>query len=275
MKVRGSLVAMSGVMMRTLLCAALLSLTVVVVSCEGGDPVGPGPEQPGSGTAGTGGPSTPAERCEAATAAIATEAQGHEVCTFLVRVDAKSLAIRGHSRVCGASGAIDEAAARALASSAPVIPGGTTATYELVGGAHEDTWVYRVRGGDFGGLAAVSAKSGLVTFRARWDWIWSEDSLRSGPIVEPTSWSASDLGAGCLTPPVVPIHTFDLREEGKTTPPYSGEDAAGAVLATGLPGGLSALGGVQNVVTLLFANYSGTVPIPLEYVVLINAAKTP
>jgi hypothetical protein len=275
-----------AVMMRMVLGAAALGLLMVGVSCEGGDPVGASDEPLGSGSAGTGGPFIPGaggmtpllpslDRCVAATAAIAAEAAGQEVCTFLVRVDAKSLEVRAHSKVCGSSAPIDEATARGLASQASILPGGATPSYELIGGTPEDAWVYMVRWGDFGGLAAVSPKSGLVTFRARWDWLWTEDSLRSGPVIAPASWSQSDLGAGCAAPPSVRVQTFDLREEGKTTPPKSGEDAARMVLSTALPGGLAELGGVRNVVTLLFANYSGTVPIPLEYVVLVNAAKAP
>lgn len=240
----------------------------------------------GTGAAGTTGTQVvvppPSERCQAIAAAIANATRGQLGCTTLVRVDAATLAIIAHARVCGPSAPVDEPTARALAMQAPagdIATGGlpSSAKPTLVGGTPDDQWVYLTRVGDFGAAIAIDARSGLIAFQARWDWIWSEHSLRAGPIVAPASWSETDLGVGCATPTQVPVRTFDLREPlpNPKAPPKSAEDAVNAVLSTALPAGLAALGGAKNVVALLFPQWRYGEGHRLEYVVLVNAVKAP
>jgi hypothetical protein len=216
--------------------------------------------------------------CQAVAAEIGSAVQGQAVCTTVVRLDASSLAILGHSRLCGASAPVDEATARTLAARSaaeamvPLEP-----KPELVGGSSEDGWVYLSRSGDFGQAVMIGARSGSIPFRAQWDWIWSDNSLRSGSILAPGSWSETDLGVGCARPARASVRALDLREQLPTpTPqPTSGEEAARVVLSTAIPAGLAEMGGAKSIVALLYPQWRFGEGHRLEWIVLINSEKAP
>jgi hypothetical protein len=196
---------------------------------------------------------------------IAKQTQTIGTCTAVVRLDYTSLKILGHAFVCGQYTPTDEAAARKTASADAVFPysSGAGAGNLLSGPAPKDEWVFSTSPSDFGGGAAVSARSGLTVFAGSIVW------AGTGSIMLPSAWSTSDLGSRCTPPDSLPVRGFDLI--GGQAPAQTNQ-AAAVVLATALPSAFTSWGSLFDVVVLLYPRSVGDFdPRTAEYVVLLNA----
>ena len=134
----------------------------------------------------------------------------------------------------------------------------------LSGPSPEDEWVFLQEPSDFGGVAAVSVRSGRTVFAGSIVW------MGTGDILLPTTWDASDLGGGCGPPP----HAFTARgfnlAGGETELRFAA--AADVVVATALPAAFLQWGSLLDVVVLLYPRTLGVFdPTKAEYVVLLNA----
>jgi hypothetical protein len=217
----------------------------------------------GSGGGGSGGARTD---CAAIAAQIASQTQLVGTCTAVVRLDYASLSMLGHAFVCGRYSRTDEATARKTASADVDFPFAAPAgdSKLLSGPSPEDEWVFLQEPGDFGGVAAVSVRSGRTVFAGSIVW------MGTGEILLPTTWDASDLGSGCGPSP----HGFTTRgfnlAGGEATPRF--DEAADVALATALPAAFSQWGSLLDVVVLLYPRTVGAFdPTKAEYVVLLNA----
>ncbi|MBN2575702.1 MAG: hypothetical protein JXP73_14140 [Deltaproteobacteria bacterium] len=216
----------------------------------------------GNGGSGTGG--TPVD-CDAIAAKIAGQTGLVGTCTAVVRLDYATLAIISHAFVCGEYTPTDEAAARKTASADAVFPYAAPAGEGrlLSGPSPPDEWVFYQAPGDFGGAAAVSARSGLTVFAGSIVW------MGTGKITVPATWDTSDLGPGCGQPAGWSARGFDLSG-GEAADRM--REAADVVLATALPSAFSRWGGLLDVVVLLYPRSVGVFdPATAEYVVLLNA----
>jgi hypothetical protein len=187
-------------------------------------------------------------------------------CTAVVRLDYTSLAVLGHAFVCGPYTAGNEAKARAQADADATFPEAEAAGHGdvlMAGDTEGAEWLFYQSPGDFGGAAAVSARSGLTVFAG--SIVWSG----TGTLLVPAQWSSSELGRGCSSP-MFPIRAFDLRSGSAFT---SGDWSAAArvVFESALPSALVKLGGVFDSVLLLYPRTVGEFdPKKAEYVMLIN-----
>ncbi len=231
-------------------------------SGAGGDGGQGGAGQGGSGGAGQGG-GAPSD-CAALAQAIAAQAAGVVTCTSVVRLDYTSHAVLGYRIQCGPYAQTTEAEARAAAQTDT---GFGAAGQSLAGAAPEDDYVFYESPGDFGGAAAVSARSGLTAFGGGivWD--------GAGDITYPAAWDPpAGLGDKCTpasTPPAA--RGFDLR--GGSALPAADVDAALAVVwQTALPDGLWAGGYVFDAMVLLYPRTVGAFdPATAEWIVLVNS----
>lgn len=207
---------------------------------------------------GGGSPDAPSD-CAAIAASIASETQLSGTCTAVVRLDYATLRNIAHTFVCGTYRSIDEATARKTASPDGFFVNSTN----LSGSSPEDEWVFLVSPSDFGGAAAVSARSGIAVF------VGSIVSAGRGDITIPSRWYTSDLGSGCASPASVPVRSFDLSG-GQATARM--REAADTVLGTALPSAFGQWGHVFDVVVLLYPRAVGMFdPSHAEYIVLVNA----
>jgi hypothetical protein len=216
----------------------------------------------GGNSGGTGG--APVD-CAAIAAQIASQTGLVGTCTAVVRLDYQSLEILAHAFVCGKYAATDEATARETASADAVFPYASPAGEgELLSGpSPPDEWVFYQAPTDFGGAAAVSARSGLTVFAGSIVW------MGTGKIMVPAAWETSDLGAGCGQPAGWSARGFDLSG-GEATEHM--RDAADVVLATALPSAFARWGSLLDVVVLLYPRSVGVFdPSTAEYIVLLNA----
>jgi hypothetical protein len=228
-----------------------------------------GVTMPGTGGSATGGSSggtggAPAD-CAGIAAEIASQTGLVGTCTAVVRLDYRSLEILAHAFVCGKYATPDEAMARATASADAVFPYASPAGEGklLSGPSPPDEWVFYQEPTDFGGAAAVSARSGLTVFAGSIVW------MGTGKIMVPAAWDTSDLGPGCGQPMGWSARGFDLSG-GQATDHMM--EAADVVLATALPSAFARWGSLLDVVVLLYPRSVGAFdPSTAEYIVLLNA----
>jgi hypothetical protein len=182
----------------------------------------------------------------------------------VVRLDYTTKAILGYRILCGSYAQTTEDEARATAQADTGY--GAVGTF-LSGPAPEDEFVFYESPGDFGGVGAVSARSGISVFGGSivWD--------GQGDITYPAAWQpAAELGAGCMPPASPPpSRGFDLSTGGIL--PQAEVDAATlAVWDTALPEGLWELGYVFDAVVLLYPRSVGEFnPTTAEWIVLVNS----
>jgi hypothetical protein len=229
-------------------------------SSSGGNGTGGG--SGGGGSAGAGG--TPVD-CSDLVAKIASQTQILGTCTAVVRLDWTSLKIISHAFVCGKYAPTDETAARASASAAAVFPyaSGAGQGTLISGPVPQDEWVFRQSPTDFGGAAAVSARSGLTVFAGSIVW------AGMGDIMLPAAWDETDLGSGCASPTGVTVRGFDLAS-GRATESVTAP--ANVVLATALPSAFAQWGSIFDIVVLSYPRTIGNFdPSTAEYIVLVNA----
>jgi len=260
---------------RALGAACAIALAAAVAGCgTGDDGVGAGGQggtgqggggQGGAGVGGGGqGGQGGAAACAAQVEAIAQQAAGTVTCTSVVRLDYASRAILGYRIQCGPYAQSTEAEARAAAQAQT---GYGAAGQSLAGAMPQDDFVFYEPPGDFGGVAAVSARNGLPVFGG--GIVWSG----TGEITWPAAWDpAAGLGADCATSTTPPAaRGFDLRDASAL--PAADVDAALAVVwQTALPEGLWRGGYVFDAVVLLYPRSVGAFdPSTAEWVVLVNS----
>jgi hypothetical protein len=211
--------------------------------------------QGGSGGA-SGGPG-----CATIVANVSAEVGIVGSCTAIFRLDYQSLAHRGWQLVCGSYAQPTEAAARNEAQQQT----GWGETAELLSNpAAQDELVFREPPADFGGTAAVSARTGLAVFGG------SIHYLGKGAISYPTSWNPDVGDCGYVASPPS-SHGFDLRSGGPLDP-QEVSTALGRVWPTAVAQGLRS-GGVEifDAVVLLYPPTLGAFdPAVAEYIVLAN-----
>jgi len=224
---------------------------------------GDDPSEGGSANAGTGGDGP--EDCRGKTTTLASEYSAGS-CTAIVRLDYLTLKQLGHAFVCGGASSLNEAQARATASADVELPY-TSDIGEgdlLSGSSPNDAWVFYQSPGDFGGVAAVSAVSGLTVFAG--SIVWSG----TGEAAYPKDWSSTDLGTECYAEePPIPVRGFDLSENGKLA---NAAQIAEPVLRSALIPAFKAKGGhAETALVLLYPRTVGAFdPTVAEYVVLVN-----
>jgi hypothetical protein len=227
----------------------------------------------GSGDTGTGGQGggfdggaadTGAGNCAAIADQLASQTAVVGTCTAVVRLDYSTLAILSHAFVCGEYSTRDETAARRTASTDAAFPPGSVGDGQLLSGPNPaDEWVLFQPPRDFGGVAAVSARSGLTVFAGSIVW------QGTGYVTVPSTWSMSDLGSGCAHRARPLVRGFDLSQEGATA---RFDEAADVVLGTALPSAFEHWGYIFDVVVLLYPRtVGGFDPATAEYIVLVNA----
>jgi|GEM_PF-1162477 len=207
---------------------------------------------------------TSSNDCEAETTSLAAalypKAQGF---TVVVRLDHDSLSVLGYAIVAGGYGSVTEAQARTAAQEAT---GFGSAGTLLSGAAPTDQWVFYESPGDFGGVGAVSARTGLAVFGGGivWD--------GTGDITWPTSWSpASDLGEGCpASGGFGTTRGFDLVN-GADLDADAVSAALAAVADTALPAAIWHGGYAFDAVVLRYPRSVGVFdPASAEWIVLVN-----
>jgi len=216
----------------------------------------------------------------AATAAQATAEVGDaETCSLVVRVDSVSLAVTGHTLVCGPRNAVDETGARASANAAVTFPstglGGGSGDL-LSGPAPSDVWLFQQIYGDFGHMSAVSAQSGQTLFWGQLDYGGNPFNVtlagfRAGFPTGAVPWAKTELGSGCYSAPSIAPRSWDLREGGNI-PPASELEAADRVMSSAFVKGLAVNLPLTSLVTIHYGE--GSMPVPVsEYVVIVSAAR--
>jgi len=187
-------------------------------------------------------------------------------CTAVVRLDYTSLAVLGHTFVCGPYGGVTEAMARARADADATFPEAQGAGHGqllLDGGTAGAEWIFYQSPSDFGGASAVSARSGLTVFAGSIVW------AGTGNLMVPDRWNTTALGRGCA-PVTVPIRGFDLRSGAPLATDQSNA-AARVVLESALPPAMTKFGGVFDAIVLLYPRTVGSFdPKRAEYIVLLN-----
>jgi hypothetical protein len=219
--------------------------------------------------------------CDARADELATQAGADESCTALVRLDFKTLEIRGHTFVCGPHAPPTEAQARAAAKVGRTYP---LPEDLLSGPAPADAWVFQTMLGDLGSSAAVSALSGQVLFSGwlGYDGSFSANELELGSVRgrldTPTSWSTADLGSGCAAATRPPVRGVELRRGSSVAPKF--DDAANRVLSTALPEAFERAGALSSVVVVAYPGLPLGVDTPgmppkigSEYIVMLSGSR--
>ncbi|MBZ0121321.1 MAG: hypothetical protein K8H88_30270 [Sandaracinaceae bacterium] len=188
---------------------------------------------------------------------------GGRACTVVVRLDYTTRDILGYHVVCGSYASVDEPAARSAAQSATGFGGAGAMLNEP---SPSDDYVFYESPGDFGGAAAVSARTGQAVFGGGIVW------LGHGDITHPTTWRpAAELGSGCdPSGGITTRRGWDLR--GGTALSAADVDAAvSVVLGTAVPAALWRGGYVFDSVVLLYPRGVGAFdPSTAEWIVLVN-----
>ena len=200
------------------------------------------------------------EDCSSIATALAGNLPSTGSCTAIVRLSSTNLKIVGHAFVCGPTVAVSEAAARATANVDSGYGDGT-----LVSGANPvDEWVFYTSPGDYGGVSAVSSRTGLSVFGASIVW------AGAGKVLYPTTWQKGDIGKACASPPLPAVRGIELYL-GKKLRDARTFAAAAAVWRTAIPAALAQVGTIRDVLVLLYPPSPGSRPTaPPEYVVFVN-----
>jgi hypothetical protein len=206
----------------------------------------------------------PPAACEAAAQALSEELyRMPQGCSVVVRLDYQTRSLLAYQVVCGPYRSTDEATARATAQADT----GYGETGAMLNPANpEDAYVFYLSPGDFGGAAAVSARTGLSLFGG--SIIWGGN----GEITYPSSWRpAAELGEMC--PPSGGINAargYDLNL-GAELDRTSVDDIVAIVAQTAIPDAFWRGGYVFDAVVLLYPRSVGVLdPTTAEWVALVN-----
>ena len=199
--------------------------------------------------------------CTDIAASIAKQTQIIGSCTAVVRLTYTTLTHLGHQFVCGKYAQTDEAKALAQATQDTGFGG------KLISGPlPTDEWVFYDSPGDFGGVSAVSARTGLSVFGGGIVW------MGKGKVVWPSSWLHDPLGQGCAPVPIPQARGFLLQGTSQPLPQLEVDKAVKKVWSTALPAGLAQWGYLFDVLVLSYPPMVGPFdPSSAEYVVLINS----
>lgn len=189
-------------------------------------------------------------------------------CTAVVRLDYTSKAPLGFQIVCGGvpAGGVTEAKARQTAQMDTGY--GLNGSF-ISGPTPQDHYIFVEQPSDFGGVAAVSAKSGLSVFGGGIVW------AGTGQITYPKTWQAvADLGVGCgpqaSNPP--PARGFDLPS-GAALSAMDIDAAVAVAWDSALADGFGNAGHlVHDAVVLKYPRSVGVFdPTTAEWIVLFNS----
>ncbi len=203
------------------------------------------------------------KRCEDEIAAIARETSIVGSSSGVVRLDYLTRRILGWQLFIGKYAQVTEPAARERAQADTGYGAGGQM---LNPPGPEDAHVFYEPPGDFGGAAAVSARTGLTLFGG--SIIWDG----AGEITYPKTWRpAPTLGSGC-TPILgnISARGYDLSGGGSLAA-QDIEAALDIVRATALPEGLATSGYLFDAVVLLYPRSVGAFnPLTAEWIVILN-----
>jgi len=211
-------------------------------------------------------PDVPPSNCAALQSTLASELYRQiGACTVAVRLDYESYDVLGYQVFCGRYAATDEATAR---TSAQRDAGFGDNAQSLHRTAEETMYVFYQAPGDFGGAAAVSAKTGLTVFGGGivWD--------GQGELTWPASWRlASELGQGCgdgsSAPYTVGYDLINGTREDTLSP--DADMALATATDTVLPAAFTQGGYLFEAVVIAWPRTVGAFnPGTAEWVVLLN-----
>jgi len=202
--------------------------------------------------------------CEALRAALQSELYAKiQSCTVVLRLNYNTHALIAHQVICGSYGPVDEASARETAQA----DAGYGEMAQLISSSSpEDFYVFRQMLGDFGGTAAVSAKTGKTVFGG--SIIWSG----TGEITHPTSWrDPAELGQGCGLNDSIPIvQGYDLVQS-EALGAQDLQDAMNVVGQTVVIPAFQQGGYIFNAIVMLYPRSVGLFnPETAEWIVLVQ-----
>jgi hypothetical protein len=202
--------------------------------------------------------------CASATDAIATEiTKAIGSCTFVVRLGYGSYHPLAWDMACGPYAQVDEAKARTIANEAT----GFGLAGTLIGDG-SDLFVFYESPGDFGGVAAVNAATGLPAFGG--GIIWSG----AGMISYPKSWrDVAGLGYPCegAISDAPTAAGYDLVGGGKALDQAETDIATKVVWSTAIGRAIEKTHYVFDASVLLYPRTVGAFdPSTAEYVVLVT-----
>lgn len=208
--------------------------------------------------------SPPALFCQEQVSTLAAELyQTPQGCSAVVRLDYQSFEIRGYQLISGPYAGLNETQARATAQS----DAGYGENGVMLNPANpEDTYVFFESPGDFGGAAAVSARTGQSVFGG--SIIWSG----TGDITYPGDWRpAADLAAGCdPSGGVNSTRGYDLIL-GQALPQPDVDAVIDVIAQTALPAAMWQGGYVFDAVVLLYPRTVGAFdPDEAEWIAIVN-----
>jgi hypothetical protein len=206
---------------------------------------------------------------EALVTSLAQKTRIDGTCTAVIRMDDVSLKILGHAVMCGPYAMTTEESARTAARSVvftyahPPVADGML----ILGPAPVDEWMFLQNTTAYGGIVAVSTRSGLVVFAGD----LNEDSGLA-KIREPSLWDTTDVGFGFPRPTPVPVRAFDLLEN-REVPPKT--EVVNVALATAYPSAFARWGALFDVVVLHYYRTAlglcDPAPCHHDFIVLLNA----
>jgi hypothetical protein len=146
------------------------------------------------------------------------------------------------------------------------MPPGSAGDGKLISSANPvDEWVFTSPALDYGGITAVSVRSGLTVFAG------ATVYQAEGQAVYPKTWKTDDLGLGCGQPGG---QAYTPQVAGLTITGQGSPTAAAVVLATAIPQAFARWGSLYEVVVLSWRKedspYGGRIS-RSESVVLMNA----
>lgn len=201
--------------------------------------------------------------CEDAIADLAEEVSTGQVCTVAIRLDYQSMAIKGYQAICGDYAQVSDIEAASVSTSDNGYGTGDTMLNES---QPENNYVFYRSAGDFGGVGAVNAQTGLSVFGA--SIIWSG----TGEITYPATWrEPSELGSNCRSAGGINVRSgWDLIS-GTALSAQVVDTAVEVVLGTAVPAAMWANGYVFHATVLLYPRSVGEFdPASAEWVVLVN-----
>ena len=200
--------------------------------------------------------------CSGAIEALSAELYASpQACNVVVRLDYSTRMLLGYQVFCGPFASVTEETARTAALRDAMHEG-----VALNPPSPEDAYVFYQAPGDFGGMAAVSAGTGLTLFGGSivWD--------GHGDITYPTSFRDPGLlGSDCpILRPAPSKRGYDLRS-GTALPAVDVDAALAVVDATAAPGAFWDGGYLFDAVVILYPRTVGAFdPSTAEWVVILG-----
>ncbi len=206
--------------------------------------------------------------CSAIASSLAQTLPATGGCAAVVRLHFLTLQVVSHTFFCSPSASPDEVTARATAETDTGFGSG-----DLLSGANPaDAWVFVERNNDLGGVAAVSARTGLTVFGGVIHW------LGLGKVTYPSSWEVKNIESTCAGPALPALRGIDLTANGSVLGAAETLMAAAAVARTAVPAALAQGRTLRESLVMRYGPGLGYTGQPgnfandsAEYVVLMNA----